>query len=62
MSKQYKVVVTETANYYGTYTISSSREGMLNSMAKDGFELVTTVAIEKRVIDTFVRDDESFAD
>lgn len=62
MAKQYKVVVNDSTNYYGTSRMTSLREEMLNSMAKDGFELVTTVAVETRVIDTFVRDDESFTD
>lgn len=62
MAKQYKVKVTDSTDYYSASTLTTLREEMLNEMAKNGFELITTVTAEKRVIDTFVKDDESFAD
>jgi hypothetical protein len=62
MAKQYKVRVADSTDYYSASTLTTLREEMLNEMAKDGFELITTVATEKRVIDTFVRDDENFVD
>lgn len=62
MAKQYKVKITDDIEYYRASTLTTLREDMLNEMAKDGFVLLTTATTDKRLIDTFVRDDEKFAD
>lgn len=60
MAKQFKTAITSF--YENNSSTERKRDEKLAGMTKDGYTLLSTLMTDRRILDTFVKDDESFSD